>query len=257
MESGNGLARKAVRCAPFWLVCGLTWSMTNEIVRGAIIGIGDFSGNETLVDFEDVPTMGTIPIPLVYSGVRIYNLGQSPGTWGRDSDTSHAFGHIPGASLHLGLGDQTALTHIQLDFRFQSEAIQRVGLLIYSRSNSLQVGPTIFDVIAEKHDGTAFETFSVTESEHRGQFVGIETSWAIKYLDIKERPGQNSLRGTASVFDDVRFEALPAIAAVPEPSAILLWCGTVAAGIGRSVRGRRTKLLKRCREERTHFGLIG
>lgn len=207
--------------------------------RAGMIGLDAFSGSETVIDFEDLIAPGSVLGPLQY-GVRIDNRGQIPGFWGVDSNDSTAFGHIPGASLRHGIRDQTARTRIEFDFRFQPEPIQRVGFLIYGGTSLQQVG-TIFDVTAWSMDGLASESFSFVETENRGQFIGIEVPWVMKFLQIEERPGRNSIDGRSTLLDDVRFEAMPQ--AVPEPATLTMFgIGLACTAVGGVFRRRGRKL---------------
>jgi hypothetical protein len=205
--SGHLLYRLLPRCLPALAL------LTSPATSAAIIGIDDFSGNETLETFDSVDvSMGGVPITtlngVTYTSLHGGPLFVTPGH-------SNRFNNIPGASLDPALEDRVPNSNIAIDF---STAVNRVGLLLSSGTRTTWALSALDDTF------TSLGGVEVTmPADQDAVFAGLAFTQNIARLQISEL--SDSASGSISVFDDLRYEAV-----VPLPSALWLFVSG-AAGV--------------------------
>jgi hypothetical protein len=203
----------------------MAFACLHDAHAGRPIALDDFTASATVIDFENLSTMGTHP-GISYPQVTIQNFGQNPGFWGVRQSNGLLFSHIPGASMGVVIGDQTALTDVVFQFTPAAQPIHRVGFLIYGATNGGD-GPTQFDVTVSGGINTELFLFEEPDTgDNRGMFVGIQEPWSIERVRVQERQGLNSAHQRSTTFDDLRFEA------IPEPATITIAWVTVATCFG-------------------------
>ncbi len=202
-------------------VIGLMCASASRL-PAATIGIGDFSGNETVVDFGNPNSDSVFSSPTTIGGLTFtVNSGaffviEPAGFF------SSLFSNVPGASQLGTLRDAAATSDVVLTF---STIVHRAGLLL-SAGTSV---PATWEVTAFSGASPLGSVVVTQPAGNQAVFAGLEFLQNITSVRVSETAGGNA---GATAIDDVRFEA------VPEPSTLVLASGA-AFGLLLVARRRR------------------
>ncbi|ODS32896.1 MAG: PEP-CTERM motif protein [Candidatus Scalindua rubra] len=205
----------------FVMVFGFTVS-----AHAVPIGIGDFSGSETVETFS--PGFAASTSPVIHNGVTYSSLGSDSSLISAENNWGGFFSNIPGASQDIAFNDNVAQSLIRIDF---SMPVNRVGMLL---STNLV---TTWTLTAFDNSFSFLESTTATmPSISNAVFVGLEIVQNIARIEISESFNNNN---QISLLDDLRFEATAA-EPIPEPTTIAL-LGIGLAGLGGRYFRRRLK----------------
>ncbi len=172
----------------------------NEAATAGLIGVGDFSGNETVIDYDNLAGGEIITNQFAGLGV-IYDTIN--GSTDADVFRGSLFdnGSLPNAAfVELGSGGFLRLSYGTLQTRVGTQ-------FITSSSEEL-----IMDVFG---DSGFLETVSVSGSQNSHAvlegFIGVENTAGISSVEIR-----SSTNGFNFAIDDTRFEVFP------EPTTLIL-----------------------------------
>lgn len=162
------------------------------------IGLDDFSGNETLIDFTSVDMGSLHPDDAdIGSGVHVWNYGGGTGTtgWRDNMDWSSYFDNIPGASLGKALSDRWGSSTLIFDFT-SARYPNRAGMLI-STWPATSYSIRVFDTEGQPIEFMGF----ATSGTGNAIFVGYEAAGGIGAIQVEDTEN-----GFSTIIDDVRFE---------------------------------------------------
>ena len=177
-----------------------------------VIGIDDFSGNETVIDFTDVD-MKSLDNPAdIGFGVTVLNSGGGTGGpgWRGNTPWSNFFDNIPGASLGKALADRWGASDLTYNL---SEGVRRFGLLL-STGDQTTWTVSFFDT----NDELIATTQAMMPAPSDAVFIGFESNTLIWSINITDEEN-----GQITLMDDVRFEVIPS----PGPLALLGVAGLI------------------------------
>ena len=197
--------------------------MFPSILSATPITLSDFSGSETLIDFNSgySASGNTLAIDEV-------NFVNNISSWHNPANWGWYFDNIPGASLGIGLADMSSDTLITVDTGGVS--FNRVGILL---STSL---PNSWTLSAYAADNSFIESVTASMPAYgEAVFIGLESTTDIASVVISELGNGN---GQITLFDDFRFESTTP---VPEPTTILL-LGAGLLGLAEVSRKRGFKV---------------
>ncbi|MFG0251363.1 MAG: hypothetical protein ACF8NJ_00655 [Phycisphaerales bacterium JB038] len=170
------------------------------------IGLDDFSGNETLIDFNTTD-MGTLGNPAdIGFGVTVLNQGGGTGGdgWRGNTDWGSYFSNIAGASLGYALADSWGASNLTYNL---PAGTYRFGLLLSTGVT------TTWDLTFYDAAGNVIDAGQATmPGDAQAVFVGYESMGAaIASVNISDVEN-----GYITLMDDVRFE-------VPAPGTFALF----------------------------------
>lgn len=201
-------------------VLGLIVGVSGQARAGLITSTSAFSGNESVVTFNALPTGN-------YTGVGgMFTMGGVTFSSSNSSLNINQWGpylNTPGASQGAALNDTVGKSDITIDFG--SAAVFRAGLLL---STGLS---TSWTVAAYDTAGNFIESGTATNAAGNPVFIGFEASQMIGHLRVSETFDNSQV----TIIDDVRFE----VSAVPEPSSIALVCTALPMGLGLAWKRRK------------------
>jgi len=172
------------------------------------IDIIDFSGSETVIGFETLPSTPP-PGPFSIGDVTFSEFSTGSGGPGWRLATGTGLFGTPDPQLT----DNAGISLIRLDF---SSPVNRVGMIV-------GVGPANYEVRFFNSALTLIETVPISAPQLLdGAFAGIESAELISRVEIVEVSAENGLVGG---IDDVRFELVAPIGGTLVPidtTALLL-----------------------------------
>ena len=192
--------------------------------NASAINIWNFSGNETVIDFESLggvaPEPGPFSIgPVTFSESSTGSGTSSPG-WrvlntnllGTDSDI---------------LTDNSGQSNIVLDF---STPVTRAGLVV-GIGNESEITDYQIDFFDTEYNVIGSLSYSIFWRSNGGFFAGWENASGISRIQIIEASNNGRVGG----IDDIRFENVAITPPVPIPAAVWLFgSGLIAlAGFAR------------------------
>lgn len=175
-------------------------ALSGAALADGFIGIGDFSGNETVINFNatDMTTLGH-PTANIGSGITVTDSGGGTGFggWRGNIDWSSYFSNIPGASLGRALADSWGMSDLKYDLTGAGNP-NRVGMLL---STGVQ---TTWTVEIYGPSNNLIDSGQVQmPGGAQAVFVGYEASGGIGYMRLMDVEN-----GYITIMDDVRFEAV-------------------------------------------------
>ena len=199
------------------LVIGLFTLSIGGMANATPISINDFSGSETLIDFNSGYSISGNTVTT--AGVSFVS---SEGGWWSASNWSSYFDNISGASLGYALADATSDTLVTINAGF---SVNRIGILLSTTP------VTEWSLSAYASDNSLIETVTQSmPSDSEAVFLGLESTLSIDHFIISETGAGN---GHVTLMDDLRFES---VAPVPEPATILLFGTGIAGLVGARIR---------------------
>ncbi len=174
-------------------------AMSGAALADGFIGMGGFSGSETVIDFNATDmTLLAHPTANIGSGITVTDSGGGTGFggWRGNIDWSSFFSNIPGASLGRALADSWGASDLLYDFTGAGNP-NRAGMLLSTGT------ATTWTVEVY---GPSFNLLGTTNVTMPGAsmavFVGYEASGGIGYIRLIDVEN-----GYITIMDDVRFES--------------------------------------------------
>lgn len=161
------------------------------------IDLDDFSGSETVVDFDPGFQFST-NYPIIYDGVEFSESGGGTGGAGLNGSINWGtyFDNIPGGSAGIGMNDSWGDSVVRMVL---PDGMRRVGVLCSTTP------VTSWTLNAYDASNNLLESVTGTmPNTSEAVFIGVERSEVIAYIELVETNGEN---GNISLFDDLRFEA--------------------------------------------------
>lgn len=180
------------------LLLALALLLPSSTATAGVITIGDFSGSETVIDFE---SLGSAPATGPFSIGSVTFSESSSGTGGPGW---RLLSNIEGFVGNF-LTDNAGISLIQLDFAAPQ---LRAGVLVGVTTATYSV--SIYDSSLALLESTSVFVSGAP------LFAGFENAAGISRMVISETSGEN---GRVGGLDDVRFEG----AAIPEPGTWALF----------------------------------
>ena len=208
--------------ATFLLAAGMLITSAAP-AKASLIGVGGFSGSATVITFSELG--GVTPPQGPFS---IGSVTFSEASTGSGNPGWRLLSNSLGGSTSPFLTDNAGISDIRVDF---TTAVNRAGLVV-------GIGPATYRVSAYDTSLNLLESGTVTAvNTYDGGFIGFQEAVSIGRLRVQEISGENHLVGG---IDDVRFEQVGGVAAVPEPSTLV--AAVVAIGFLGCKRLRRARL---------------